>query len=207
MIRPQITDRAAMAARLPSELAMYLRAHDWTIQDRAGSSVQWVKTVDGEEFEALQPQESSIRDYAARVGDLVSVLAAAEDRSELEVLGDITSVSMDVHTVRAFPQDNAPGMISLDDGVQAYESLRGLVVAAAYAVGADRPRAVQPARKSAEVLNSCVRCISVRRPKAASSCPCTRRCHRGCPLPRPHSSKPRTPMGWNLPSRSNAASR
>jgi hypothetical protein len=152
MIRPQITDRAAMAARLPSELAMYLRAHDWTIQDRAGSSVQWVKTVDGEEFEALQPQESSIRDYAARVGDLVSVLAAAEDRSELEVLGDITSVSMDVHTVRAFPQDNAPGMISLDDGVQAYESLRGLVVAAAYAGGADHPRAVQPARKSAEVL-------------------------------------------------------
>jgi hypothetical protein len=38
MIRAQVTDRAAMAARLPSELAMYLRAHDWTIQARVGSS-------------------------------------------------------------------------------------------------------------------------------------------------------------------------
>jgi hypothetical protein len=88
MIRAEVTDRAALAARLPSELAMYLRAHDWSIQARSGTSVQWVKTVDGEEFEALQPQESSIRDYPA----------------------------------------------------------------AAYAVGTDHPRAVQPARKSADVL-------------------------------------------------------
>jgi hypothetical protein len=75
-----------------------------------------------------------------------------EDRSELEILGDITNVSMDVHTVRTFPPDNAPGMIGLDDGVQAFESVRNLVIAAAYTVSADRPRAVQPARKSAEVL-------------------------------------------------------
>jgi hypothetical protein len=43
-------------------------------------------------------------------------------------------------------------MIGLDDGVQAYESLRGLVTAAAYSVGAKQPRAVHPARKPAEVL-------------------------------------------------------
>jgi hypothetical protein len=78
-----------MAARLPSELAMYLRSQSWAIRARNGSSIQWVKTVDGEEFEALQPQESSIRDYPARVRDLLGVLAVAEDRSELEVLADI----------------------------------------------------------------------------------------------------------------------
>jgi hypothetical protein len=152
MIRAQVTDRAALSARSPSELAMYLRAHDWIIRERIGSSVQWVKTVGGEEFEALQPQESTIRDYATRVRDLLNVLAVTEDRSELAVLSDITTVSMDVHTVRAFPPDNAPGMIGLADGVQAYESVRNLVVAAAYAVSAEEPRAVQPARKSAEVL-------------------------------------------------------
>ncbi|MGX6602712.1 hypothetical protein ACWKSP_11320 [Micromonosporaceae bacterium Da 78-11] len=59
MIRAEVTDRAAMAARSPSELAMYLRAHDWTMRGRQGSSVQWVKTVQGEESEALQPQESA----------------------------------------------------------------------------------------------------------------------------------------------------
>jgi hypothetical protein len=86
------------------------------------------------------------------------VLAIAENRSGLEVLADITNVSMDIHTIRAYPQDVAPGMIGIEDGVQAYESVRGLVLAAAYAVAADRPRAVQPARRPAEVSNFCVRC-------------------------------------------------
>ncbi|WP_436523766.1 hypothetical protein [Actinoplanes sp. HUAS TT8] len=87
------------------------------------------------------------------VRDLLSVLAAVEDRSELEILSDITSVSMDVHAVRAFPADNSPGMIGIDDGVQAYESLRNLVLAAACAVATDQPRAVHPARKPADVLS------------------------------------------------------
>ncbi|MFD0518242.1 hypothetical protein [Paractinoplanes durhamensis] len=112
----------------------------------------WLKVVDGEEFEALQPQESTIRDYAARVRDLLNVLAVTEDRSELEVLSDISNVSMDVHTIRTFPPDNAPGMIGIEDGVRAFESVRNLVIAAAYVVSVEQPRAVQPARKSAEVL-------------------------------------------------------
>jgi hypothetical protein len=153
MIRAQVTDRDALAARSPTELAMYLRANGWVTRDRAGSSVQWVKPVGDEEFEVLQPQESTIRDYPLRVRDLLAVLAAAEERSELEILGDITSVSMDVHAVRAFPSDSGPGLIGLDDGVQAYESLRNLVLAAAYVAVTDQPRAVQPARKPADVLN------------------------------------------------------
>lgn len=152
MIRAQVTDRAALAARSPSELAMYLRANQWGVRDRDPSGIVWVKSVDGDEFEALQPNDSGLRDYPARVRDLLSVIATVEDRSELEVLGDITSVSMDVHSVRAFPADHGPGMISLDDGVQAYESMRNLVVAAAYAVSAEQPRAVQPTRKPTEVL-------------------------------------------------------
>jgi hypothetical protein len=152
MIRARVTDRAALAARSPSELAMYLRANQWGVRDRDHGAIIWVKTVDGDEFEALQPNDSGLRDYPARVRDLLSVLATVEDRSELEVLGDITSVSMDVHSVRAFPVDHGPGMISLDDGVQAYESIRNLVVAAAYAASAEQPRAVQPARKPTEVL-------------------------------------------------------
>jgi len=152
MIRAKVTDRDALAARLPSELAMFLRAHEWTVRERSSGAIRWTKTVDGEEFEVLQPVESSIRDYAARVRDLLDVVAVAEDRSELDVLHDISSISMDVHTVRTFPPDTSPGMIGLDDGVQAFESVRSLVIAAAYSVSTERPRAVQPARKSAEVL-------------------------------------------------------
>lgn len=131
---------------------MYLRANGWAVSQRSETGAQWVKVVDDEEFEALQPLESGLRDYAARVADLLHVVSVAEGRSELAVLGDITNVSMDVHSVRAFPADSAPGMIGLDDGVQAFDSLRSLVVASAYAVSSDQARAVQPARKPAEVL-------------------------------------------------------
>ncbi len=43
-------------------------------------------------------------------------------------------------------------MIGLDDGVQALESVRNLVMAAAYSVRSEQQKAVQPARKPAEVL-------------------------------------------------------
>ena len=131
---------------------MYLRAADWNIRDRDRNGVVWVKPVGDDEFEVLQPLDSGLRDYPSRVGDLVSVLAVAEGRSELDILGDMANVLMDVHSVRTFPADHGPGLIGLDDGVQAYESLRNLVVSAAYATSVDQPRAVQPARKSAEVL-------------------------------------------------------
>src|SRR5437867_12386457 len=123
MIEAQVIDRRALAARSPSELAMYLRAHDWESRGRGVFGIQWIKVVDGDEYEALQPTDSRIRDYEARVRDVLHVVAVAEGRSELDVLQAISNVSMDVHSVRIFPADVAPGMIGLDDGIQAYESL------------------------------------------------------------------------------------
>jgi hypothetical protein len=131
---------------------MYLRSRSWETRERDGSSVQWVRVVDGEEFEAVQPIDSGLRDYSIRVLDVLRVLAVVEDRSELDVLRDISNVSMDVHSIRAFPADRPPGMIGLEDGVQVFESLRNLILAAAYSVSTEQPKAVQPARKPAEVL-------------------------------------------------------
>jgi hypothetical protein len=153
MINAIVTDPAALAARTPSELAMYLRSHDWQLESRNGIAAQWTKTVDDDEFQIAQPLDSELRDYASRVHDVVETLALVERRSELDILDHISRVSTDVHLVRIFPSDEAPGMIGLDDGVQAYESLRSLVTAAAYSVSAKQQRAVQPARKPTEVLD------------------------------------------------------
>jgi hypothetical protein len=152
MIDAQVTDRRALAARSPNELAMYLRSQGWETRERDPLSVQWVRVVDGEEFEAIQPIDSELRDYGIRVLDVLRVLAIVEERSELDVLRDISNVSMDVHSIRAFPADSPPGMIGLEDGVQAHESLRNLILAAAYSVSTEQPKAVQPARKPTEVL-------------------------------------------------------
>lgn len=152
MIEAQVTDPAALAARSPSDLAMYLRARDWIMREHSETGVQWVKVVEQDEYEALQPLESSLRDYGARVRDVLRVLAVVEGRSELDVLQDISNVSMDIHSIRTYPPDSSPGTIGLDDGVQAFESLRNLVIAAACSVSSGQSRAVQPARKPAEVL-------------------------------------------------------
>jgi hypothetical protein len=152
VINAIVTDPAVLAARTPSDLAMYLRSQQWRLDARNGIAARWTKVVGDDEFEVAQPLDSDLRDYASRVHDVVETLALVERRSELDILDHLSRVSTDVHLVRIFPADEAPGMIGLDDGVQAYESLRGLVTAAAYSVGAKQPRAVQPARKPTEFL-------------------------------------------------------
>lgn len=152
MIRARVTDRRALAARTPAELSMYLRTRGWRLESRNGTLARWTSPAgEGGEFEILQPLDPASRDYAARVGDAVATLAIAEDRSELDILHAITGVSADVHTVSIFPADEAPGLILLEDGVTAYESLRNLVVASAYPVFANQHRLVQPARKPQEL--------------------------------------------------------
>ncbi|WP_430788529.1 hypothetical protein [Actinoplanes sp. G11-F43] len=109
MIRAHVTDRAAPTSRPPSELAMHLRAKEWVVRDRDRNAVSWVKPADDDEFEALQPLDSGLRDDPSRVGDLLTVAAIAEGRSELEVLDDIASVLMDVHSVRAISRRAGAG--------------------------------------------------------------------------------------------------
>lgn len=147
MINAQIRDAAALAARAPAELSTYLRSGGWRLAHRTETVAYWVLPADGDELEILQPLDPALRDYAARVGDAIATLAAAEARSELDVLRQISQSTWDVHTVSLFPADQPAGMIPLEDGVSAYEGLRSLVAAAAYPVFAKQQRAVQPSRK------------------------------------------------------------
>jgi len=148
-----LTDAAALAARSPSQVALYLRTNGWQSEATDGIAVRWTNVHDRDEFEVMQPLDPGLRDYPSRVHDVVQVLALVEGRSELDILQHISRVSTDVHNVRVFPGDEPPGLIGLDDGVQAYESLRSLVTAAAWSVAAKQPRAVQPARKPSEVTD------------------------------------------------------
>ena len=107
----------------------------------------WGLPFDGDELEVMQPLDPGLRDYPSRVGDAIVVLSVAEGRSELDVLRQVSESTRDVHTVSLFPADAPAGMIAIEDGATAYDSLRGLVSAAAYPVFAQQQRAVHPARK------------------------------------------------------------
>src|SRR5262245_61069332 len=90
MIEVNVTVRAARASISPADLARYLRAHGWHLREQHRFAATWVRTVDGVEFEAVAPLESSIRDYALRVRDIVRVAAVVEGKSELGVLHDMS---------------------------------------------------------------------------------------------------------------------
>lgn len=154
MIKARVADPQALAARTPTELSLYLRSTGWILAERRGNLAAWVRSSGaGGEFEVLQPLDPGTRDYAARVGDAVATLAVAENRSELDLLRAITDVSDDVHSISIYPADEASGLIMLEDGVSAYESLRSLVIAGAYPVFASQHRVVQPARKPQELAD------------------------------------------------------
>jgi hypothetical protein len=147
MIKAHIMDPSALASRTPAEISTYLRASGWRLVRRTESVAFWVLPVGGDELEIMQPLDPGLRDYSLRVGDAITLLAAAEGKSELEILRQIAESTWDVHTVSLFPPDEPAGMIAIEDGVGAYESLRSLVGAAAYPVFARQQRAVQPSRK------------------------------------------------------------
>ena len=147
MINARVMDAAALGARTPAELSTYLRASGWRLARRTRDVAYWMLAVDDGELEIMQPLDPGLRDYALRVGDAIVVLAAAEGRSGLEVLRRISESTWDVHAVSLFPPDEPAGMIAIEDGVTAYESLRNLINSAAYPIFARQQRAVQPARK------------------------------------------------------------
>jgi hypothetical protein len=147
-MKVRILDRLALAERTQAEIAAYLRAHGW-LPAPGGDPAVWFVTKDGDEFEALLP-DPAFRDYAARVGDVLGVLSIVEGRSELDVWRDMSMVTSDAQYIRAMPHTPI-GTIPIEDGVAAFENARDLLAAAAASVAADRPRAVQPTRRSADV--------------------------------------------------------
>ena len=147
MIRARVTDESAFASRTPAELSTYLRARGWRLSSHTETAAFWTLMIGSDELELLQPLDRGLRDYALRVADAIFLLAKVEDRSELDILREVSTSTWDVHTLRLFPADEPAGLIGLEDGVLAYECLRSLVSAAAYPVFSRRQRAVQPARK------------------------------------------------------------
>ncbi|GGL15219.1 hypothetical protein [Mangrovihabitans endophyticus] len=138
---------ADLQSRSPAELSVYLRAQGWQLLHREGAVAFWTLPVGGADVEVLQPLDPDLRDYALRMGDAVTVLAAVEGRPTPEILRSIGAATWDVHTISLFPGEEEPGLISLEDGVWACESLEALLSAAAYPVFARQDRAVHPSRK------------------------------------------------------------
>ncbi|MGI5207885.1 hypothetical protein ACQEU6_40715 [Spirillospora sp. CA-108201] len=141
--------RRTLAAIPPDDVRTYLSHNGWEAYDRIGSSRLWAVSEGDQDFEVVIPQDADVRDYELRMINLLQVLTGAEGRPREQILRDLTNVNVDRNRVRTQPP--APtGSISVADGAAAYEGVREMLIAGAYAVLSE-PAVRLPRRKLAQV--------------------------------------------------------
>jgi hypothetical protein len=142
-----VRDIAALQAVGPVDLAAYLRAKGWLEEGPLGDrgAVWRGRGISGDEYEVLLPLDRRLRDYVARIGDALRTLEAAEERSQLEILSDLTTASADTIRVPASPEHTADGSVPFDVGLRLVEGARDMMLAAA--CSAVERKAYYPTRK------------------------------------------------------------
>lgn len=115
----------------------YLRGRGWVpVPDPREHVVVYTHASAGE---VDVPLDSTLADYARRMGELVEHIAAVEQRSVLEVHSDLSMPPGDLLGFRVRSELVGSGTIPLVDGLRLREAQRNLILAAAHA-------AIQPQR-------------------------------------------------------------
>ncbi len=136
----------AMAGIDPAGIVAYLQASGWCEAGSYGQAAIWTRLVDGAEAEVLVPVSGELRDYPARLAELVDTLSTVERRPVSEVLQDLRSSRLDVQYIRMMP-DGPSGSTPLHEGYLAVKGVHDLFLAAATsAVSSERPT-VLPSQK------------------------------------------------------------
>ncbi len=73
------------------------------------------------------------------MGDLLRTLSMIEQRSQVEIFADLTTISADVIRVRASEPESADGTVSLVEGVMLVQEAMDMMAAAACATVAPKP--------------------------------------------------------------------
>ena len=152
-MKVEIRDPATLSALKPLETAAYLRAMGWRKEaDLDGKGSLWLQALpDGEEFDVTLPLKRDLADYALRMGELLRTLAAAERRSELEVLRDVMTTTADLVRVRTPSHSAENGTLPLDQAVSFVERSRDMMLSAACA--ALEKRAFYAKRKPQQAMD------------------------------------------------------
>ncbi len=141
-----LVDSETLTALRPLDIATYLRFHGWRPADGETSSraIRWLLQAE-DEYEIFLPLDRAFRDFPLRISEALKVLSVAEERSELEVLHDLTIAAVDVVRVRAQARGAEDSSLPIEDGVALVEQARNMMLAAA--CSAVEPRPQYPTRK------------------------------------------------------------
>ena len=148
----QIRDRAALASLSIVSLRSYLDSMGWNNEGPWGQrpATIYSKEHGGRTWEILAPTRDTVADYAEAMAEAVEVLAAVEERSQLDVFYDLKGAGADVIRVRS-----ANGLASkpLSLGQRAALLNDAYKMLAASARAAERPQAAYRGKASANVDN------------------------------------------------------
>lgn len=139
-MRVSIRDREVLGLLSPLDLATYLRMHMWCEKGTIGTSGSiWCLEENREFFEIVQPRDERSRDYVLRISDALSTLEIVEQRSQLEILRDIGTISSDLIRIKPTTSRLSNSGIPIQDGVALIEQARDMMLAAACATVTHRP--------------------------------------------------------------------
>ena len=121
-----------LAALRAEDAQLYLASHNWTRDESASSSRGNVYRYPSlPDAEAVVPARRDLADYVERMGDLVQMLAAVEERKPWQVLSDLSSPPADVLRLQVSASDATLGTLPLEEGIRLMEGARSLLLAAA----------------------------------------------------------------------------
>ena len=137
--------RAELERLTPEDVTLSLRSAGWQpAGDLNGRATIW--SLDGDRLEVIVPVSTRLRDYVQRINEVIQTLAQAESRPEPEIIRSVTDPYIDRQYFRTFP-DAPSGMIPAADAAEAFQGMRELLIAAAYAEHSPGAQFVLPSRK------------------------------------------------------------
>lgn len=146
-----IRDAEAVRQLRPLEVAAYLRSRGWAQVDKKPSKAAiWTLTSNGNEFEAIVPLDNSLADYALRMSEVLGTLAAAEERSQVQIYSDLMTTFADVIRIRIDAPEYRDGSLPINAHAQVAQKARDLLLAAA--CSATEHRAVWHTRKPSQAI-------------------------------------------------------
>ena len=146
----QIRDRGALSSLSIVSLRAYLNARGWRDEGTWGERPVTIFAKDHSDrtWEILVPHRDTIGGYAENMAESVSVLAAVEDRSQIDVFHDLAATGADVIRVRSVNgKAREPLSLRVSAGMlnDAYRMLE------AGARSAEKPRAIYRGKLSSDV--------------------------------------------------------
>jgi hypothetical protein len=127
MTGPHLSDDGSMTTLGLREVATYLRAAGWSLEDQDDRTTLWRVTdpPDAESLEIVLPVRHEVSDYQDRIDAALRTLAYAEKRLPDELRSDIGFGGADTVAVRLTP-DATPGEAPLSLAHSAASALYSL---------------------------------------------------------------------------------